>query len=219
MGNFKTAMIIGANGLVGNELLQLLLKSDYYTTVVSVTRRALNLSHKKLLQLVIDYNRLYELKEIIGADDVYCCLGTTIKKAGSQEKFRTVDYEYPIKMAKLSLSNGSRQFLLVSSLGASVKSSVFYSRTKGEVEEEIKKMDYEGIHIFQPSLLLGDRSEKRTGEDLAKRIFNIIPFIFKGALKKYKPIEASKVAEVMYKVAQENNNGTHTYVSDEMLEM
>lgn len=214
--NRKTAIVAGATGLIGSELLQLLLDTDYYTTVVSLTRSELDFKHEKLLQIVIDFDRIDEVKELLGATDIYCCLGTTMKKAGSKEAFRKVDYDYPLQLAKLALENESKQFFLVTALGADSSSMFFYNQVKGELEDEVKKLDYPSVHIFQPSLLLGAREEQRTGEQIAKAISKGISFALAGPLKKYKPIEANTVATAMYKKAMEKVEGKHAYSSDEI---
>ncbi|MEM7549171.1 MAG: oxidoreductase [Bacteroidota bacterium] len=217
--NIKTAMVVGANGLVGSELLSILLDSDYYGTVISVTRKYLDITDERLMQFVIDYDRLEELEELIGADDVYCCLGTTMKKAGSKEKFRQVDLTYPLKIAELVKRNGCKQFLLVSAIGAKKDSSFFYNKVKGELEEEVHKLGFDSLQIFQPSILLGDRNEDRAGEEFAKSFTKAVRFAMIGKLKKYRPIEASHVAKVMFKVAQNNQSGKRIYCSDEMAEL
>ena len=214
--NRRTAIVAGATGLIGSELLQLLLDTDYYTTVVSLTRSYLDFKHDKLLQFVIDFDRIDEVKELLGATDIYCCLGTTMKKAGSKEAFRKVDFDYPLQLAKLALENESKQFFLVSALGADTNSMFFYNQVKGELEDKVKQLGYQSVHIFQPSLLLGAREEQRTGEQIAKAISKGISFALAGPLKKYKPIEANTVATAMYKKAMERTDGVHTYSSNEI---
>jgi len=213
----RTAIVVGSNGLIGSELLNMLLEDDYYRTVVSLARKYLDMKNPKLVQYIIeDYNQLDEFEELIAADDIYCCLGTTMKKAGSKEAFKKVDYEYPLNIARLASLNDSQQFFLVSSLGANPESGVFYNKVKGQVEESIKQIEFKGIHIFRPSLLLGQRDEKRGGESSAKVLMNTFSFAMVGPWKKYKPIQAKKVAEVMFSTAQKNSGGIHVYESDQI---
>ena len=213
----RTAIVVGSNGLVGSELLKILLESDYYRTVVSLARKYLEIKNDKLVQYIIeDYNQLDEYEELIAADDIYCCLGSTMKKAGSKEAFRKVDFDYPLTIAKLAALNDSGQFMLVSALGANPGSGVFYNKVKGEVEEAIKEVDFNSLHIFRPSLLLGDRQEKRGGESTAKVLMTTFSFAMVGPWKKYKPVQAKKVAQAMFQAAQKNEDGVHVHESDQI---
>lgn len=212
----KTAIIAGATGLVGHELLHLLLKSDTYNKVIALTRKPLEITDTKLDNEIIDFEKLDTLAEVLKGDDVFCCLGTTMKKAGSKEKFKKVDYEYPLNLAAITKKQGAEQYLLISALGADKNSSVFYNKVKGEVEEGIKKLDFKSFHVFRPSLLLGPRKEDRVGEDAAKSIFKIFGFIFIGPLKKYKAIKHDKVARAMLTIASKNESGFHIHESKEL---
>lgn len=210
----KTALVLGANGLIGNYLLFKLLQSERYARVVSLVRRPLHYAHPKLEERVVDFDRLTPAD--VRADDVFCCLGTTIGKAGSQEAFRKVDYQYPLDVGRLALANGAKQYLLVSSLGASAQSSVFYSRTKGETEDALKKLGYESLHVFRPSMLLGKRKEFRLGEEVGKVVSLLLTpaFWLIPPLRKYQGIEATKVATAMLEIAKQDVRGVHVYESD-----
>ena len=144
----KTALIAGYTGLIGSQLLSSLLKSNYYDKVIAVGRRNLDIQHPKLIQQKIDFNNVQLDQQKI--DDVFCCLGTTIKKAGSKEKFRLVDFHYPVSLASYCLNLGARQFLLVSSMGADAKSGIFYNQVKGEVENAVSKLGYRRLDIVSP---------------------------------------------------------------------
>ena len=209
--SMKTALIAGATGLVGSHLLPLLLSGDRYEKVIAITRKPLP-EHPRLVQKTLNMGESASY-DSFHADDVYCCLGTTIAVAGSKENFRKVDFTYPALMAKSLASNGASQYLLVSALGANKSSSIFYNRVKGEVEDEITHAGYRGVHIFRPSLLLGERSEKRTGEDAAKLFYKLFGFLIP---KKYKGIEAAKVAKGMYYCATLDQSGVHIHESGEM---
>jgi uncharacterized protein YbjT (DUF2867 family) len=150
---------------------------------------------------------------------VYCCLGTTIKKAGTQEAFRKVDFDYPIKIAALTQHLGANQFLIVTSLGANPHSRIFYNRVKGEVEEAIRKISFTTINIFRPSLLLGDRTEHRTGEKSGAFIMSGLKYVMVGPLRKYRAIQARDVAKAMVQVAQKNLKGLNIFESMQIQEI
>lgn len=215
----KIALLAGASGLVGNELLHILLESPHYESVKIIGRRHIDIKHPKLEQLVVDFDRLENCREWLGADDVYCCLGTTIKAAGSQQAFRKVDFEYPAKLAQLALEQGAQKFLTISALGADSTSKVFYSRTKGQLEDVLKKTAYPALHIFQPSLLLGDRKEFRFGEKAAILLSPLFSLLLVGKLQKYKPISARRVAMAMQHAAQDPTLGTFVHPSNEIFEL
>jgi uncharacterized protein YbjT (DUF2867 family) len=215
----RTALLLGATGLVGGELLTLLLADPEYRQVTVLVRRNLSRTHPKLVQRVVDFKDLSKAADAYQVDDVFCCLGTTIKKAGSQEAFRVVDYTYPLESAKLAARQGAGQYLLITALGADAKSSVFYNRVKGEVEEAIGKLPLKGLHIFRPSLLLGNRQESRTGEKIAVAVMKPLGFLLAGPLKKYRGIQARTVAQAMLRTAKRDVAGRHTYNSDVIQKM
>ncbi len=210
----RTALILGATGLVGGELLALLLADPEYRQVTVLVRRNLPQTHPKLAQRVVDFKDLARGADAFLVDDVFCCLGTTIKKAGSQEAFRVVDYAYPLESAKLAVRQGAGQYLIITALGANARSSVFYNRVKGEVEEAISKLPIKSLHIFRPSLLLGNRQESRPGEKIAIAVMKPLGFLLAGPLKKYRGIEARTVAQAMLRTAKRNLPGRHAYDSD-----
>jgi len=210
----KTALIIGSTGLVGSHLVQILLESKDYDKVVTFGKRASGMQHPKLTEHIIDFDKIDSYSELIKGDDFFCTIGTTIKKAGSKEAFRKVDFEYPMQFATIALKNGIKQFLLISSVGADPSSGNFYLRTKGEIELFLKNAGFESVSIVQPSLLLGDRKEFRFGEKLGAVFMKAFSFLFIGGLKKYKPIQASIVAKALYVIAQKNTVGFQIYKSD-----
>ena len=203
----KTALLLGGSGLTGGHCLDYLLNDGHYEQVVALVRRPLPIEHPKLNQIQVDFNRLNDSLAGIQANDVFCCLGTTIKKAGSQKAFYEVDFTYPAEIAKLSLANGAEKFMLISAIGANSKSSVFYNRVKGKVEEEIDRYGFKGFYIFRPSLLLGKRQERRSTEKFGEKFFQWFSFAFIGGLKKYKPVKSRAVAYAMVEVAKEQPDG------------
>jgi uncharacterized protein YbjT (DUF2867 family) len=209
----KTALVAGSTGLIGSYLLQLLLADQQYDIVKALTRSELNISHPKLIQIKTDYKNLSDFNSELNADDVFCCLGTTMAKAKSKEKFREVDYEFPLKLAKEAFERGAKQFLVISALGADKNSSIYYNRVKGELEDVISKLNFHSIHIFRPSLLLGPRTESRPGEEAAKLFYKIFWFLLPD---KYKAIHAQKVAKAMIHFAANKQNGIFIHESREM---
>lgn len=212
------ALIAGATGLVGSHLLHLLLKDPYYEKIWVLTRRSLKIQNKKIEEIVSDFNDLEGTLGEVETNHVFCCLGTTMKKAGSREAFRKVDFEFPLEIARIMHSKGASKFLLISAIGASSNSMFFYNQVKGEVEEALQKLNYPALLIFRPSLLLGDRSEERTGEDVAKKIYRYIDWLFIGPFKKYKGIPAESVAAAMLKKAKTEQPGTVILESDQIME-
>lgn len=214
----KTAVIAGATGLVGESLVEQLIKDDYYQKLVVITRRPLTIENLKIeTVLVPDFKQLSSHADKIKGDDVFCCLGTIMAKAKSKDVFRKIDYDYVVKIAEITKQNNASQFILISSLGADKNSRIFYNKVKGEVEETIQKMSFDETHILRPSMLLGPRQEKRAGEDAAKTLFKTFDFLFRGPLKKYKGIQADQVARAMLFFAKEENPGIHIHENKELL--
>ena len=209
----KTAVIAGATGLVGNDLLHKLLSTEHYTGIIALTRRDFPVDHPKLRKIVTDMARPAQALEGCRPEDVFCCLGTTMAKAGSKEKFYEVDFEFPMALARATRGLGARKFLLVSALGANKRSAVYYNRVKGELEEALQGIGFDALHIFRPSLLLGDRKERRAGEDAAKTMFKLFGFLIP---QKYKGIEAGTVASAMVACASREQKGVFVHESKEM---
>jgi uncharacterized protein YbjT (DUF2867 family) len=213
----KTALIAGATGLIGSQCLARLLDEPAYERVFALVRRPLPHADPKLEQRVIDFDRLGAPGEAFPtATDVFCCLGTTMKKAGSEAAFRQVDFTYVVGLAAQALERGARQFLLVSSIGANARSPFFYPRVKGETEAAIAALPFEGRQIFRPSMLLGERAEDRPGERAGIVAFKGAAFLMIGPLRKYRPIAAATVAEAMVRVARKSPRGVNIYESDDI---
>ena len=215
----KTALIIGSTGLIGSELLNLLLDSNDYLKVITFVKRDTGIKHPKLTQHIIDFDTPETYKELVVGDDFFCTIGTTIKKAGSKEAFRKVDFGYPKQFASFALQNKVKQFLIISSLGANAKSGNFYLKTKGEIQDFLKDCNFESVAVLQPSLLLGNRTEFRLGEKVGAFFMKTLSFLFVGNLKKYKPIESETVAKALLKIAQTNNIGFKIYESNAIQEI
>lgn len=210
----RTALLVGATGLIGRQLLIKLLHVPYYDSVIVLTRSSLNITHTKLTE--INFNFEKPDGKVVVADDVFCCLGTTIKKAGSKEAFKKVDLEYPLAIATLAQKNGAEKFLIVSSMGASEESSFFYNQVKGQVEQRLAALKFPVLHIFRPSLLLGNRQESRLGEKLGGMFTTLLrPFMI-GSLKKYRAIDSGKVANAMLAYAKKSEKGVFIHESDSL---
>jgi uncharacterized protein YbjT (DUF2867 family) len=219
MGLQRTALLVGATGLIGDGLLELLLEDEYYDKVVVLARRRLTFDYPTLVQHIIDFNSLEVSASLVQANDVFCCLGTTIKKAGSREAFRKVDYEYPLKIAELAADHGANQFLIVTALGADPNSTIFYSRIKGEIEQAVSKLPFRCVHIFRPSILVGERREFRLGESMGIALMRFFSFLMVGSWRKYSPIRAEVVAKAMIAAAKTNHPSVSIYESDVMHQM
>ncbi len=211
----RKALIVGATGLIGGYCLENLCDNPKYSEVTAIVRKPILKTHRKLKVVLSNFDSLEHDLPNVQAHDVFCCLGTTIKKAGSQDAFRKIDFSLVITVAELMRKQGSDQFLVISSMGADSESKVFYNRTKGEMEEALKEIGYPCIRIIRPSLLLGKRDEFRFGEKIGVILTPVLkPFLI-GSLKKYTPIEAESVARFMVKVASEEPvSGVHVYESD-----
>lgn len=211
----RTALVAGATGLVGSQVLALLLADAHWSRVVTVGRGMTSQRHAKLEQRVLDLGALETVSDLPSVDDVFSCLGTTIKQAGSQPAFRLVDHDFVLGLARAGLRAGATQFLLVSAIGADPKSRVFYSRVKGETEAAIGKLGYPAIQIFRPSLLLGDRSEFRLGERIAM-VGAPLMALLSGRLRRYRPIQAATVARAMVTIARQAPRGPNVFEYDAM---
>jgi uncharacterized protein YbjT (DUF2867 family) len=207
----KTALVVGATGLIGNLLTRRLVDSPAYEKVKVLVRHSLGWQHPHLQEIQYDFDHPNGL--LVQADDVFCCLGTTMKQAGSKEAFRKVDYKYPLDVAQRALVNRAKQFLLVSSMGANPDSSIFYSRVKGELERDLTALNYPAFLIFRPSLLLGERKDPRLGERIGSGLMKLLNPLIPA---KYKGIQGESVADVMYQKAQENLTGKHIFESDQL---
>jgi uncharacterized protein YbjT (DUF2867 family) len=215
----KSALLLGASGLVGGFCLQALLVEPSYIRVVLLNRRQLPLEpHPCLEQKIVNFEGLTSA-DFSGADDVFCALGTTIRKAGSQEAFRCVDLQYPLAAAQRARDAGARQFVLCSSVGANPKARNFYLRVKGELEQGIGELGFSAFHIFRPGLLLGHRTEVRSGERVMTTLAPLFNLAMIGGLKRYRAIAASDVGKAMVAAARRDGSGTSVYEYDQIKEL
>ena len=212
----RNALIAGATGLVGNALLQQLLNDDQYEKIIVLTRKPLEITNSKIVLLQIDFVNIKAINPGFTVDDVFCALGTTIKTAGSQDAFYKVDFTYVVNLGKWCAANAVKRFMIVSAMGANAKSGIFYNRVKGEMEEAVKQLNISQKMIFRPSLLMGNRTEKRTGEKIAQAVVGGLGFLFVGPLLKFKGIHADVVAKAMIKAAKLDKQGFTVYESGEM---
>ena len=188
----KTAIIVGATGLIGKELCNQLLEDNRYDKIKLLVRKRQALTHSKIEEIIIDFNNLNELN--VTGDELYCCLGTTIKTAGSKEAFYKVDFEYVVQIAKHALQAGVEQLVVVSAMGADKNSSVFYNNVKGEMEEAVSQLGFQKCVIIRPSMLLGNRTEFRLAELITKKVMTTLSFLIPA---KYKAIHDYQVAKAM----------------------
>jgi uncharacterized protein YbjT (DUF2867 family) len=204
--------------MVGGCCLERLLHEAEYTRVIPLVRRDLLVRHRKTDERIVNFDELGSVEFPPGAD-VFCALGTTIRKAGSQAAFRKVDLEYPVALAKRAHQLQARQFLVVSSVGANPRSSNFYLRTKGEMEETVGAIPFAAVHIFRPSFLLGARTEKRPGEAIGAVLGQRLRLLFLGGLRRYRPVEGDTVAAAMVAAALGPANGVNIHHFDSIREL
>lgn len=212
----RTALVLGATGLVGRHVLELLLGDDAWRRVTVLARRDPGRSHPRLETRVADLEKMEEQADAFAVTDVFCCLGTTIRAAGSQQAFRRVDHDYVAESARLASGRGARHFLLVSALGADPESRIFYNRVKGEAERDVAALPFEGVALLRPSLLLGDRADRRAAEAAAQKLAPMLAPLLMGPLRKYRAIDAGVMARAMVRVAAAGIRGVRRIESDEI---
>lgn len=209
----KKALVLGSSGFIGSQLLQLLLNDPAYSKVIALVRKPLEIKHPKLEEKITDFSIEENYKEqITEGDDIFCCIGTTMKQVrGDKVKYRQIDYDIPVHAARWGLEKGYTRYTLVSAIGADAQSSNFYLCLKGEVENSIAALPYRAVHIFQPSLLLGNRQESRPAEKAAQLLSPLLSLLTFGKMKKYSPIQGNTVAKSMLAAAGSEVTGVHYY--------
>jgi uncharacterized protein YbjT (DUF2867 family) len=208
----RIALLAGATGLVGRELLPLLLDDSEIAEVVVLSRRAIATPHPKLQQGIVAFDQLHNFV-LPPVDDFYCCLGTTIRQAGSREAFREVDLVYPVTIARMALAAGATRCLFISAMGADVQSRVFYNRIKGELERDLMCLELRTVYAFRPSLLVGHRTEFRAGERVAQALARPLSFLLPPTVR---PVAAADVACAMHACGRRTAIGRFVILSDEI---
>jgi uncharacterized protein YbjT (DUF2867 family) len=206
----KTATLVGATGLIGGELLKLLLEDDYFQTIRILVRRPFSIDHPKLEKKLVDFNDADSLLVALdGSDAIFVAVGTTQKKVkGDKAAYRKVDYDIPVHIARYSKMVGCKTLVLVSSVGADSQSKNFYLKLKGEAEDAVGMVGIESVHIMRPSMLLGKRNEFRSGEKTVQTVMKAFSFLLPS---KYKPILAKDVAKAMSEASKKNEKGFFVY--------
>lgn len=209
----KTALVFGSTGLVGGYLLKELIANPDYSAVKVFNRRTSDIEHPKVEEIILDYNLLEESKEHFTGDEVFICLGTTIKKAGTYEVMEQIDWHYPVSISRIASEKGIKRLAVVSSIGAKSESSNKYLRIKGKMEEEVLSFSFSTIGILRPSILLGARNEFRFGEIIGKILIKVFGFLLFGKLKKYRGIHGRTVARAMIRILRDTKQ-EEIYESD-----
>ena len=214
----KTALVFGSSGLVGGNLLNQLIENDNYNKIKIFVRSEPEINDPKVEIIKTDFNNLENHKEVIRGDDCFFCIGTTKQNSPDKSEYRRVELEVPKQIAQIAKSNSVNSFVFVSSGYADPKSSGDYLKFKGEVEEELKRLDFPKLGIMRPSFLLGDRKEKRVGEKIGIFVFKLLSPLFLGPLKKMKPIQSETVAKAMISSANKNLE-KNVFESNEIAEL
>ena len=214
----KTALLFGASGLVGNHLLNQLISNNNYSKIKLFVRSSIDISDPKIEIIQTDFNNLENHREDIKGDDCFFCIGTTKQNSPDKNEYRRVELEVPKQIAQIAKSNSVNSFVFISSGYADPKSSGDYLKFKGEVEEELKRLNFPKLGIMRPSFLLGDRKEKRVGEKIGIFVFKLLSPLFLGPLKKMKPIHSATVAKAMIAITQNDSSQT-IFESNEISEI
>ena len=215
----KTAIILGATGLTGTILLQKLIEDDRYDSIKLFSRSKMEGLPKKVTQFIGDLLKLEQFKADFSADEVFCCIGTTTKKTPDKALYKQIDYGIPLTAAKLSKENNINTFLVISAMGSNEKSSVFYNRTKGEMECDVLQQNIKNTFILRPSLIGGERNERRILEKIGLFVFKIIQPLFIGKLKKYRIINAESIAQTMINLANNTSNAEVIITSNDIIKL
>ena len=204
----KKAIVIGSTGMVGTQLINILLENKEFSEIISLVRRSSCINHPKLNEQIIDFDKLEEWRNLVTGDVLFSTLGTTLSQAKTKENQFKIDYTYQFTVAEIAAKNGVSTYVLVSSAGASSESAVFYSKMKGQLEDAVKKLPFKVISILRPGQLAGDRNDNRIGERIGLSVMYSLNKI--GIFKSYRPIEASEVAKAMINASKKANSASYT---------
>lgn len=207
----RTAIIAGHTGLVGSKLLRRLLAEPRYRQVIAIGRRRPDVAHERLETITADLAKLRQLPANLAPDDAFCCLGTTLRAAGSKAAFESVDFHMIVAFARAARAAGARRFFVVSALAADPRSLVYYSRVKGRTEQALREIGFESLHIVRPSLLLGPRQENRPAEAIAQKLAPLFGRMLLGPLAKYRAIEGDDVASEIMELSRRDGLGTQVH--------
>ncbi|MGD6872470.1 oxidoreductase [Sutcliffiella horikoshii] len=214
MNSKRSAILIGATGLVGAYVKEEILQNSDYEHLTTLVRNHTNKMHPKLTEVKIDFENMSVYKEHFKVDDLFICLGTTKKKAGTKERFRKVDYDYVVEAARLAKENGVTKIAVVSAIGADENSSFFYNQVKGEMEQAVSAVGITATYFFRPSLLLGDRNEFRLGERVGEVLGTAMQPLLRGKLQKYRSVHGQTVAKAMVRFLKDGRDGVHIVESN-----
>lgn len=217
----QTAVVLGATGLIGSQLMLELLSGSIFTKIIVLTRRPFEHQHARLINKIINFDNIRQIQNSFEkADVIFCAIGTTQKKVkGDEAAYRKIDYDIPVNTAKIAHEKGVEHYILVSAAGANAKASNFYLRLKGEVEKAISSTGFKSVYLLRPSILLGRRNESRMGESIGKFVMNSVSFLLAGSLRKYRPIQSSYVARAMAAAAIEKKEGVNVLHYDEIMRL
>ncbi|MEG0473020.1 MAG: NAD(P)H-binding protein [Solibacillus sp.] len=216
MTGMRSALVVGATGLVGSALVKLLCDSENYAAVNVISRRKLSFSHPKLNVKIREFDQMVD-QDMEFAHEIFCCLGTTIKKAGSRSKFEKVDFDYPLLIAAMARNHGVPHFIVISAMGANEKAFAHYSRVKGKLENELIEMNFPQLSIVRPSLIIGDRQEFRLGELIGAKVLKVLNPLLVGSMAKYRSISANQIALAMKVIALNGEKQNVTIYTSEQL--
>lgn len=212
----KRAILIGATGLTGGFLLDGLLMNDHFDEVITYGRKATGKQHQKLKEVEVDIVQSEDWLADLNGDVVFCCIGTTKAKTPDQEKYKAIDYGVPVKLAQACKQNGIPHIVVISALGANPKSSVAYNQIKGEMERDVLAEGVDHTYLLEPSLIMGNRDEKRVGEKIAQVVMPLFHCLMIGGLKKYRAIKSTDIALAMLNLSLQNEHPSGRIPSDEI---
>jgi uncharacterized protein YbjT (DUF2867 family) len=216
----QTAVVLGATGFIGRHLISELVNDPAFSKVRLLVRKAIVYEHEKVEVAVTDFSKMEDYKARLGTgDSIFCCIGTTMKKVqGDKAAYRKIDFDIPVNAATIGRQAGFTRYILVSSVGANASASNFYLQLKGQVEEAIAVVGFKALHIFRPSMLMGDRQEARMGESIAKGLMHVVSPLMFGKLSKYKGVHGKVVAKSMVEAAKSKMVGVKVYEYNDIIQ-